>query len=627
MTKNAPFPDQTDRSFLLDPFPWYARMRRESPVAIDPEGGSYVAFSFEEAWRVLGDYKVFSSKIPFPSETEGFTQGPIHMDPPWHKSVRPLVQRSFTPEKVRGMEPRITELVHELLDAVEGPLRHRSPIQKIRRFSTAGTDLGGVEIPAAGYVVEAHIGSANRDGTRFKGPEEFRIDRKPNRHIAFGQGVHSSPGPAGGEGRPEDLPGAAAEPARRSRRPRPAGAHPLERPPRRHGAAGLVLRSAATHILGTRDEDADRQGLHRPKPNFRRQRMKVLFYGAGVLGSLYAARLQEAGHDVSVLARGRRLEELREHGVVLREAGTDKRTATRVGVVERLASGDAYDLVVVIVRKNQLSSVLPALAENRSTPDVLFMLNNAAGPLEKVEALGKGRVLLGFPAAGGWLEGHEVVYLGLPGWLQQVQKTPLGELDGSASPRLERIMGSFRGAGFPVEANPNMDAWLKTHASVVVPLVSAVHATGGDVRRLSRTRDALVLTARAIREHLGVLGALGVPVTPGALRALGWLPEPLLVGLLGRLFGTETAEMGLGQHAHDSPDEARQLAGELAELSRAASFPTPAADRLRGHLDPAAPPIPEGSARISVERRATVAALTFGAAVGVLVVLKLSRGR
>ena len=34
--------------------------------------------------------------------------------------------------------------------------------------------------------------------------------------------------------------------------------------------------------------------------------MKILFYGAGVMGSLYAARLKESGQDISVLARGQR---------------------------------------------------------------------------------------------------------------------------------------------------------------------------------------------------------------------------------------------------------------------------------------------------------------------------------
>lgn len=348
--------------------------------------------------------------------------------------------------------------------------------------------------------------------------------------------------------------------------------------------------------------------------------MKILFYGAGVLGSLYAARLRQAGHDVSVLARGQRLADLKEHGVVLREAGTDKRTVTRVGVVERLAPEDAYDLVVVIVRKNQLSSVLPALAENRHTPDVLFMLNNAAGPSEMVNALGRERVVLGFPVAAGWREGHEVRHLVLPGWLQRMQPAVFGELDGSVSPRLGRIMGAFRKAGLYSAAVPNMDAWLKSHAAFDIPMVAAAHAVGGDVRRLSRTPDALVLAARAIREHLAVLRALGVPVTPGALRVLGGLPEPLLVALLGRLFESEFAEMGIGQHADDSPDEMRQLAAELSELSRAASVATPAADRLRGHLDPAAPPIPEGSVRTPIDRRAAGVAAALGAAVGVLVV-------
>ena len=351
---------------------------------------------------------------------------------------------------------------------------------------------------------------------------------------------------------------------------------------------------------------------------FKEESLKILVYGAGVIGSIYAARLQEAGHDVSVLARGRRLEELREHGVVLRDAVTGGQTVTRVGVVERMAPEDAYDLAVVVVRKDQLSSVLPALAENRSTPDVLFMLDTASGPSQMVDALGSERVILGFPSVGGVREGHVVRYLLGPSWLQRMQPAVFGELDGGASPRLGRIMAAFRGAGFSVEAVPNMDAWLKTHASLVVPLVSAVHAAGGDVRRLSRTRDALILTARAIRENLGVLGALGVPVTPGALRVTGWLPEPLLVGLLGRLFDTEIAKVGL---AGASPDEIGRLAGELAELSRAASVPTPAADRVRGHLDPDAAPIPEDAARAPVGRRAVAAALTFGVVAGALAAL------
>jgi 2-dehydropantoate 2-reductase len=139
--------------------------------------------------------------------------------------------------------------------------------------------------------------------------------------------------------------------------------------------------------------------------------MKILVYGAGVLGSFYAARLQEAGNDVSILARRRRLTDLREHGIILEDATTGHRTTTRVNIVEHLAPEDAYDLVIVLVPKNHVSEVLPVLAANRHTPNVLFMGNNAAGPGEMIEALGRERVLLGFPGAGAHEKGTSFAIL------------------------------------------------------------------------------------------------------------------------------------------------------------------------------------------------------------------------
>ena len=45
--------------------------------------------------------------------------------------------------------------------------------------------------------------------------------------------------------------------------------------------------------------------------------MKILVIGAGPLGSLLAARLFQGGHNVVLLARGKRIQELKKHGVVL----------------------------------------------------------------------------------------------------------------------------------------------------------------------------------------------------------------------------------------------------------------------------------------------------------------------
>ena len=47
--------------------------------------------------------------------------------------------------------------------------------------------------------------------------------------------------------------------------------------------------------------------------------IKILIYGAGVIGSIFAYRLKTGGNDVTILARGKRLEQLRNHGLVLRD--------------------------------------------------------------------------------------------------------------------------------------------------------------------------------------------------------------------------------------------------------------------------------------------------------------------
>src|SRR5882724_8027928 len=97
-------------------------------------------------------------------------------------------------------------------------------------------------------------------------------------------------------------------------------------------------------------------------------KMNILVYGAGVIGSVYAARLQEAGYTVSLLARGERAVALRAQGIVLENASTGQRTTTRVSLVEHLAPTDSYDVVIVAVRLNQLASILPDLAANHQIP-------------------------------------------------------------------------------------------------------------------------------------------------------------------------------------------------------------------------------------------------------------------
>lgn len=338
--------------------------------------------------------------------------------------------------------------------------------------------------------------------------------------------------------------------------------------------------------------------------------MRLLIYGAGVLGSLYAGRLQAAGHDVTLLARGQRRTDLIEHGLMLEDEATGRVTISAIPAIDRLLPDDHYDWILVVMRKNQVAEILPPLAAN-STPNVLFLVNNAAGPDEYIAALGRERVVLGFPGAGGARERHIVRYR-----LVSAQPTTLGEIDGQITPRLRQIAQALTDAGFPAAFSSNMDAWLKTHVALVSPVANAIYAAGGDIRRLARTRDGLVLMIRAVREGLSVLKTLNVPITPAQYQLLNWLPEPVLVAVLRRGLDTTRAELVLARHANAARDEMAQLAQEFKTLARQSAVATPAIDQLAQYLDPAVPPLPDGSATLPLKWRGLLVLAGLTALIG-----------
>ena len=77
--------------------------------------------------------------------------------------------------------------------AVEGFLRMESSNQLGNRRAANDTVLGGIAIPAGGYV-HICIGAANRDPEQFADPDRLDIRRQPNRHLAFGTGIHACAG-------------------------------------------------------------------------------------------------------------------------------------------------------------------------------------------------------------------------------------------------------------------------------------------------------------------------------------------------------------------------------------------------------------------------------------------------
>jgi 2-dehydropantoate 2-reductase len=310
------------------------------------------------------------------------------------------------------------------------------------------------------------------------------------------------------------------------------------------------------------------------------QSARFLVIGAGVNGSTCATILRKSGIDVTLMARGSRLEELREDGIVIEDPMSGERSVVRVDTIGALEPDDIYDYILVVMRKNQALELLPILARNKS-PNVVFMGNTLASPDEYGRAIGPDRVMLGSVYTGGRREGRVI-----RAFILKPKAVPFGEIDGSVSPRLRRLVHALNRGASKARISTNIVDRLLTHAALIPVLGIMLLKHGCDNYALSKSRADLALMVAAMRESLSVIRAVGYRLAPRSQGLLLHLPRFATAALARRLLGTRLGEVGAAYHVSQAPDEMRHLAHELEVLLEASKLPAPA---LRAVLDRAGP--------------------------------------
>lgn len=277
-------------------------------------------------------------------------------------------------------------------------------------------------------------------------------------------------------------------------------------------------------------------------------RMRILIYGAGVIGSLYGALLSEAGIDVTLYARGKRLETLRQSGLRYRtKAGV---RLAPVKVIDALDPEDRYDFVFLTVKENQLYTALKELKENVS-PTIVTMVNSLDS-YDRWEAIcGEGRILPAFPGAGGGFDG-EVLDAALTPRL--IQPTAIGWIDDRAN----QLAALFRKARIPCAIVEDMHAWQICHLAMVVPIADA-YDEADNPKNAGKDRVLMRKTAQSIRDNLKAVASRGIPITPKKLNLFCVLPEGMVRVALGFTFRSRFGEVFMYRHSVKAPDEMRRL--------------------------------------------------------------------
>ena len=251
--------------------------------------------------------------------------------------------------------------------------------------------------------------------------------------------------------------------------------------------------------------------------------MKICVVGAGAIGGYMAVRLSDAGHDVSVVARGPHLAAIQANGLRLIEADQTL-VADRLVATARIRDLDMQDLVLLSLKAHQVEAVVTDLPALFGADTVMVTLQNGIpwwyfqkldGEFlnRTVRAVDPDSVLfnsinpdqiigcIAYPAA----------TIAEPGVIRHIEgnRFPLGELDGSDSERVRRVADTLTQAGFKSRVLDDIrsEIWLKLWGNLTFNPISAMtHSTLVDICQFPLTRElaaTMMTEAQAVAQRLG----------------------------------------------------------------------------------------------------------------------------
>jgi 2-dehydropantoate 2-reductase len=303
-------------------------------------------------------------------------------------------------------------------------------------------------------------------------------------------------------------------------------------------------------------------------------RPRIAVVGAGAIGGWIAARLAQAGEQVSLLARGETLQAVRRDGLRLTDQGSTAAVAVR-------ASGDPaelgqQDVVVIAVKAPSLAAAAESARPLIGAGTLIVpMLNGVpwwftGEPLASVDP--GGRIAAALPqarvagcvvhAACSRPEPNHVV-------VKHADKLILGEPAGGTSERIERLATLFERSGIAVEASGNVRRaiWYKLWGNATINPLSALTRSTADRLLADPALRSWMLEAMA--ELAGVGAAIGCPISESGEDRMA------VTERLGAFKTSMLQDVEAGR-----PIELEALLGAPLEIAARAGVPAPQLERI-----------------------------------------------
>ncbi|MET3849234.1 2-dehydropantoate 2-reductase N-terminal domain-containing protein [Paenibacillus sp. OAE614] len=288
---------------------------------------------------------------------------------------------------------------------------------------------------------------------------------------------------------------------------------------------------------------------------------RILIFGAGVIGSMYAMKLIEAGFDVTLFAHSIRYKSLRENGLQYKEQGSVK--SIKVKVIDTLKNDDIYDFIFVTVRYDRSESALLALKDNQSK-HIVTMTSNSIGFSSWLDIVGD-RLLPAFPGFGGQIKDGVLHARFLP---KIIAATAFGEMNGEVTERIEKLAKLFKTAKLPYVIKKDMQAYLITHSVSDIAMLSVLHSENNIIdKKTIRTRKTARKITVTLKAYLRAIQKAGVSIDPPMLKMVLKFPNLFLdLFFLTWLRTKMVSDMMLPDYANRANNEIVQLSNDLMKF-------------------------------------------------------------
>ena len=232
--------------------------------------------------------------------------------------------------------------------------------------------------------------------------------------------------------------------------------------------------------------------------------MKIGIVGAGGVGGYYGARLASAGAEVGLIARGDHLAAIREHGLRVRADEAD--FTVRVAASDDPADIGPCDAVLFCVKSYDTDQAAALLEPLLKLETGVVSLQNGVDNEEKIAArIGPGHVIGG--------ASFILAHIAEPGVVEQigsVRRVIFGELDGSRTERIERLLAEFRNAEIDSDVADDIRVVLWDKFAFLCALAGLTAVTRLPIDELLAVPDTRGLFQEMVAEVAVVARAEGV---------------------------------------------------------------------------------------------------------------------